>query len=139
MSKGRRLEVLAFAGLFGHAAMAADFALDPLRLDKSAVRYRDRAQVSEFPTPAVYFRAAGLSAGATEFAEIREKILYPLIEKSRKPISAIIVQWFPGQPDGLAVIILWSDGEARESTVARDPAGHYDPAAHEILLAKPTP
>lgn len=133
-----RLGILAFAGLFGHAVVGSDFALDPSRLNKSAVRYRDQAQVSDFPTPTIYFRAAGLSAGATEFAEIKEKILYPLIEKSRKPISAVIVQWLPGQPNGLAVIVLWSDGETRESTIARNPEGHYDHMAYEMLFAKPT-
>ena len=137
----RVLGVMAFAfvSLIGHAAVASEFAIDPLRLSKSIVRYRDQAQISEFPMPAVYFRAAGLSSGPTEYAEIKEKVLYPLIEKSRKPISAIVIQWFPGQPTGLGVTVLWTDGEARESTIARSPQGHYDAKAYEVLFAKPTP
>lgn len=129
----------AFVSLVGHAAVASDFAIDPLRLSKSVVRYRNQAQISEFPTPAVYFRAAGLATSPTEYAEIKEKILYPLIEKSRKPISAVVIQWFPGQSTGLGVTVLWSDGEARESTIARTAQGHYDAKAYEILFAKPTP
>jgi len=136
---GPALGVMAFVGLVGHAAAASEFAIDPSRLSKSVVRYRDQAQLSDFATPAVYFRAAGLSTGATEFAEIKEKILYPLIEKSQKPVSAVVIQWLPGQPTGLGVIVLWSDGEARESTIARSPLGHYDAKAYEILFAKPTP
>jgi len=129
----------ALVGLVGHAAMASDFAIDPLRLSNSIVRYRDQAQISDFPAPAVYFRAAGLSTGPAEYAEIKEKILYPLIEKSRKPVSAVVIQWFPGQPTGLGVTVLWSDGEAREATVARSLQGHYDANAYEMLFAKPTP
>lgn len=134
-----RVLAVAFSSLLSHAAVASDFAIDPLRLNKSIVRYRDQAQISDFPTPAVYFRAAGLSSGSTEYAEIKERILYPLIEKSRKPISAIVIQWFPGQPTGLGVTVLWTDGDARESTIARSPQGHYDAKAYEILFAKPTP
>jgi len=140
-STHRATGVLAFAlvGLLGHAAVASDFAMDPSRLSRSVVRYRDHGQISDFPTPAVYFRAAGLSSGPAEYAEIKEKILYPLIVKSRKPISAVVIQWFPGQPTGLGVTVLWTDGEARESTLARSPQGHYDAEAYEILFAKPTP
>ena len=128
-----------FVGVLGHAAVASDFAIDTSRLRKSIVRYRNQVQISDFPTPAVYFRAAGLSSGPTEYAEIKERVLYPLIEKSRKPISAVVIQWFPGQPTGLGVTVLWTDGEARESTIARSPQGHYDATAYEILFAKPTP
>jgi len=135
----RVVAVVAFAGLFFPAASASDFTIDPSRLSQSAVRYRDQAQISDFPTPVVHFRAAGLSSGSAEFAEIKEKVLYPLIVKSRKPVSAIVIQWFPGQPTGLGVTVLWSDGEARESTIARTPQGHYDAMAYEMLFAKPTP
>jgi len=139
MSTSRVLGVLVFVGLVGYIAAASDITIDPSLLSNSVVRYRDQAQISDFPAPVAYFRAAGLSTGPTEFAEIKEKILYPLIEKSRKRISAVVIQWFPGQPTGLGVTVLWSDGEARESTIARSPQGHYDANAYEILFAKPTP
>jgi len=135
----RALKTVAFISLFGQAAVASDFAIDVSRLSKSTVLYRDQAQISVYPAPVIYLRAAGLSAGPTEYAEIKEKILYPLIQKSRRPVSAVIIQWFPGQPTGLGITVLWSDGDARESTIARSPEGHYDATAYEILFAKPTP
>lgn len=135
----RILGVSAFAVLLGHAAAASDFALDPSRLNKSTVRYRDQAQISDFPFPVVSVRRAGLSAGPNEFTEIKEKILYPLIENSRWALSAIVLEWYPGQPNALGVIVLWSDGETRESMIARTPQGNYDAKAYEILFAKPTP
>jgi hypothetical protein len=138
-STGWLLGVLVLAGPIGYATAAPEHTIDSTRLANSAVRYRDQSLLSEFPAPVVYFRAAGLAAGPSEIAEIKEKVLYPLIERSRKPISAVVVQWFPGQPTGLGVTVLWSDGEARESTVARSPQGHYDARAYEVLFAKPTP
>jgi hypothetical protein len=126
------------AGLIGSAAAASELTIDPALLANSIVRYRDQSQLSEFPAPVVYFRAAGLATGPSEIAEIKEKILYPLIERSRKPVSGL-VQWFPGQPTGLGVTVLWSDGEARESTVVRSAQGQYDAMAYEVLFAKPPP
>jgi hypothetical protein len=139
MSPKRVLELLAFAALLGHAAAAADFAIDPSRLNKSAVLYRDQAQLTDFPLPVVSTRRAGLSAGPQEITEIKEKILYPLIENSRKALSAIVFEWYPGQPNALGVLVLWSDGETRESMVARTVQGNYDAKAYEIFFAKPTP
>jgi len=133
------LGVLIPAVLSGHAAAASDFAIDPSRLNKSAVRYRDQAQISDFPVPVVSVRRAGLSAGPKEITEIKEKIFYPLIEHSRKALSAIVLEWYPGQPNALGVTVIWSDGQTRESMIARTPEGNYDAKAYEILFAKPTP
>lgn len=130
---------MAIAFLFGHAAVASDFALDASRLNNSVIRYRDHAQISDFPVPVIAVRRAGLSAGAKEMAEIKEKILYPFIEHNRKALAAIVLEWYPGQPDVLGIIILSSDGEMRESLIPRTPQGTYEVKAYEVLLAKPTP
>lgn len=135
----RVVGVMALAVVFGETAIASDFSVDASRLSTSVVRYRDLAQISDFPVPVVSVRREGLSAGATEITEIKEKILYPLIERGRKAVSAIVLEWYPGQPNVLGVIILWSDGETRESLIPRTSEGTYQAKAYEILLAKPTP
>jgi len=101
MPPTRAAGITAFAVLLSQAAAASDFALDPARLQKSAVRYRDPARISDFPSPVVHPRRAGLSAGPGEIAEIEEKIVYPIIEKRRGALSAIVLEWYPGQPDVL--------------------------------------
>jgi len=58
----RALKTVAFISLFGQAAVASDFAIDVSRLSKSTVLYRDQAQISVYPAPVIYLRAAGLSA-----------------------------------------------------------------------------
>ena len=133
------LGFVAFAVLFGQSAIASDFAVDPSRLKNPVVRYQDRARISEYPPPVVHVRRLGLSAGAKEVAEINEKIVYPLVEKSPRPISAIVLEWYPGQPDGLGVIVLWSNGESIEAMIPRGPQGTYSTKAYETLFAKPTP
>lgn len=130
---------MALALAFGETAIAGDFDVDASRLSRSAVRYRDPVQISEFPVPVVSVRRGGLLAGATEANEIKEKILYPLIERSQKAISAIVLEWYPGQPDVLGVIVVWSNGETRESLIPRTSEGTYQAKAYEILFAKPTP
>ncbi len=52
------LGVLVLAGLIGHAIAASEHTIDSARLANSIVRYRDQSQLSEFPAPVVYFRAA---------------------------------------------------------------------------------
>jgi hypothetical protein len=139
MSTPRLLGLLALAAFPGMTAAGAEFAVDAAGLDKAIVPYRDASRISSFPVPVVMARRAGLSAGAAEAAEIRTKILYPLIEASRKPISAIVLEWYPAQPDALGVIVVWTDGETRESLIARSPQGRYEADAYRTLLAKPTP
>jgi hypothetical protein len=139
VSPVRPLAIVAIAIAFGHSAIAAEFEIDPSRLKNPVVRYQDRTRISEFPPPVVHVRRAGLAAGAKEVAEITDKILYPLVEKSRQPISAIILEWYPGQPDGLGVIVLWSNRESIEAIIPRGPQGTYADKAYETLFAKPTP
>jgi hypothetical protein len=131
--------VLAVAFLAPRAACAADLALDPARLDRAPVRYRLAAGLAAFPVPVVAARRGGLSAGTDEMVEIREKILYPLLERSPTAVAAIVLEWYPGQPDALGVVVLWADGATRESLIPRTPTGRYAASAYEVLLAKPTP
>lgn len=139
MSPQRSLGIVAIVVLFGRSAVASDFAIDLSRLTNPIVRYQDRTQISGFPPPVVHVRRPGLSAGPAEIAEITEKILYPIFEKSPHAISAVVLEWYPGQPDGLGVIVLWGNGESREAMIPRSPQGTYAVKAYEMLFAKPTP
>ncbi len=54
-------------------------------------------------------------------------------------MAAIVLEWYSGQPNVLGVIVVWADGDMRESLVPRTAEGRYGPTAYEVLLAKPTP
>ncbi len=125
--------------LAGSGAIASELALDAARLRDAPLAYRDPARVAEHPVPAVAVRRAGLSAGPREFAEIREKVLYPFVVRSPKAVAAIVLEWYPGQPDALGVIVVYGDGDSRESQVPRSADGAYRSDAYAVLLARPTP
>ena len=103
------------------------------------VKYHDSSKIVDFPIPVISVRREGLSSGPAELNEIKEKILYPLIERSQQPVSAIILEWYGSLPDALGVSVVWSDGHTRESLIRRAPQGHYDEKAYEVFFAKPTP
>ena len=135
----RSLAILAVLMSSSYAASASDFALDAARLSKSSVKYDDAPKIVTFPVPAISARREGLSSGRAELDEIKEKILYPLVERSPKAVSAIVLEWQPGLPEVLGVSVIWSDGQVRESLIPRKPPGHYDERAYEVFFAKPTP
>lgn len=104
------------------------------------VAYRELTGLSRFPVPVLSFRRAGLaSAGAREIEEIKEKIVVPVIKESLKPVSAIIIEFFPNRPTAIGVLVLWTDGEAREPSIVRSETEKYDPKAYKVFFKKPTP
>jgi hypothetical protein len=135
----RRLAILAVLMSSSYAASVSDFTLDPARLSNSSIKYDAAPKIATFPVPAISVRREGLSSGPSELNEIKEKILYPLVEKSPKAVSAIVLEWQPGLPEVLGVSVIWSDGQVRESLILRKPQGHYDEKAYEVFFAKPTP
>ena len=131
-----------FVGLLvsGSATAAvSEFALDLARLSRAPVAYRELSQRNGFPVPVISVRRPGLSAGSAELAEIKEKVLYPLIMRSKRPISAMVLEWFPAMPEQLGVSVIWSNGEERGATLGRTSQGRYDEKAYEVFFAKPTP
>jgi len=118
---------------------ANSYTVDVSSLVGAKVQYSEHSQLSHFPAPVLYFRRAGLVSGASEIKEIKEKILFPLVKESPKAVSAIVIEFFPNQRTLIGVLVLWADGEARESLIARSEAGKYDPAAYKLFFKKPTP
>jgi hypothetical protein len=129
--------VALLAGGLAHAA--SELALDPSRLAKAPVQYMDASRLPAHPVPVVVARRQGLSAGAAEIHEINEKVVYPFLSRSRNPVAAIVLEWHPNLPEQLGVVVIFSSGDTRDSAIPRAPGGHYDPAAYELLLAKPVP
>ena len=135
----RCLAILAVLMSSSCAASASDFTLDPARLGKSGVRYDAASKIVTFPVPAISARREGLSSGPSELDEIKDRVLYPLVERSPTAVSAIVLEWQVGRPEVLGVSVIWSDGQVRESLIPRAPQGHYDEKAYEVFFAKPTP
>lgn len=114
-------------------------ALDPARLADAAVHYSAVSAVRSFPVPAVHWRREGLMKTAEERSEIENKIIYPLLLHSKDPVSAIVVEFYPGMENRLGIVAIWSNGRSRESLIPRSVEGTYDAEAYKVLLVQPVP
>ena len=77
--------------------------------------------------------------GEAEQQEIEQRVIYPLILHSQKPVSSIVVEFQFMAESQLGIVVVWADGSYREGMIPRPASGKYDPASYELLLAKPTP
>jgi hypothetical protein len=124
----------------GAAAVHAESpVLDVSRLARAPVRYVAAASLSAFPAPVVHWRRPGLLKDAQEKREIEDKLIYPFVIASTKPVSAIVVDLFPGDDSRIGVWAIHADGDTRETTISRSPDGTFAPDAFRVLLARPTP
>ena len=123
------------------SARAADIPPPPLRTSRiknSRVIYVPNSQVKKFPIPSVIFRREGLAL-PEDRAEIVDKIIYPAINKSEKPIAAIVVEFFPNRPE-IGVTLIWhaagSFGLSQYSSalISRNKLGHFSDDAYLRLF-----
>jgi hypothetical protein len=113
--------------------------LEASRLKTAGVKYDDSSRIERFPVPVVSLRRPGLANGEQEMTDIQERIIYPLVLESKKPICAVVVEFIPNDSSAIAVSVIWSDGETREALVCKTSEGRYDPASHKVFFARPVP
>ena len=125
--------------LVAPAILANDLKIELEKIKSLSVKYSKYTDLSSFPVPVISFKRSGLASGPAELNEIIEKIIYPIINESPDPISAIIIEHFPHLPGKVGVEIYWTNGAARGALVDKGADGHYDPGAYKIFFKKPTP
>lgn len=102
------------------------------------VKYVQSAESDTYPVPAVLFLREG-SSREGDWTEIREAIIYPAINKSNKPITAIVVEYFPDRPE-IEVTLIWHgvgpSGITNHSSalIRRNKIGHFPPDAYLRLF-----
>jgi len=131
--------IVVFTCLVAALTPADDLKIELEKIKSPSVKYSKYKDLSSFPIPVVSFKRSGLASGAEELNEIIEKIIYPIINESPDPISAIIIEHFPHLPGKVGVEIYWTNGAARGALVDKGADGHYDPGAYKIFFKKPTP
>ncbi len=90
------------------SARAADIPPPPLRVSRiknSHVSYMPNSRIRKYPIPAVVFKREGL-ASPEDRSEIFEYIIYPAINKSDKPIAAVVVEFYRDRPE-IGVTLIW--------------------------------
>ena len=106
--------------------------LQARRVKNPKVVYAPASKVKTFPFPVVNFVRGGLAQPSDE-KEIMDGIVYPLVNRSPKPIAAFVVTFLPDNPNP-GVLVIWHDTGFKDMTVERDARGHVAPDAYKIFL-----
>ena len=106
--------------------------LQPRRVRNPKVVYAPASKVKTFPFPAVNFERGGL-ARPTDEKEIMDGVVYPLVNRSPKPIAAFVVTFSPDDPN-ITVRVLWHDTSFVGALVERDARGHFKADAYKAVL-----
>ena len=114
------------------AALAQNKGLQARRVKNPKVVYAPASKVRTFPFPAVNFVREGL-ARPSDVKEIMDGVVYPLVNRSPKPIAAFVITFEPESPD-LGVLVLWHDTSFSDMSVRRNARGHFAPDAYKLFL-----
>lgn len=128
-----------FACLVAPFTLANNPGIELKKIKSLSVKYSNYTDLSSFPIPVVSFKRGGLASGAEELKEIMEKIVYPIINESPHPISAMVIEYFPHLPGKVGVEIYWTNGAMRGALIDKLADGHYDAGAYKIFFKQPTP
>lgn len=120
-------------------AQAGTWQVDPSSVSNAPVHYAKQSSIKVFPVPVVSWSRAGLATGEAEIEEIKGRIIYPVINESKRAVSAILVEF--GRPDArsIGVQVIWADGDTHGALITKNEKGHYDLQAYRIFFAKPVP
>ena len=135
----RQILIVVLTCLVAPFTLANKLRIELEKIKSPSIKYSEYKDLSSFPIPVVSFKRSGLASGAEELNEIIEKIIYPIINESPDPISAMIIEYFPHLPGKVGVEIYWTNGGVRGGLVDKGADGHYDAGAYKIFFKKPTP
>ena len=131
--------IVVFTCLVATLTPADDLKIELEKIKSPFVKYSNPKDLSFFPIPVVSFKRGGLASGSEEMKEIIEKIIYPIINESPDPISAMIIEYFPQLPGKVGLEIYWTNGGMHGGLIDKNADGHYDPGAYKTFFKKPTP
>jgi len=110
--------------------------LEARRVRNPKVTYAPASKVRTFPFPVVNFVRGGL-AGPTDEKEVMDGIVYPLVNRSPKPIAAFVVTFLPDNPNP-GVLVVWHDTSFKDMLVERTGRGRIPADAYKIFLTDET-
>ena len=118
------------------AARAQNKELRANRVRNRSVAYAPAARVRRFPFPVVNFEREGLARKGDERA-IMDGIVYPLVNRSRRPIAAVIVTFYPDAPH-ITVQALWHGPDFKGILIQRDARGQFPADAYKVFFEEAT-
>ncbi|HEX8351694.1 MAG TPA: hypothetical protein VF611_02130 [Pyrinomonadaceae bacterium] len=114
-------------------ARAQNRELQARRVKNPRVAYARAARVRSFPLPVVNFVREGL-ARPGDVKEIMDGVVYPLVNRSAKPIAAVVVTFSPDAQGNVAVLVLWHGTDFKDVLVERNARGHFPADAYKAFL-----
>jgi hypothetical protein len=106
--------------------------LEERKIRNPGVAYAPAGKLRRYPFPVVNFEREGLARPGDQ-KEIMEGIIYPVINKSKRPVAAMIVTFYPEEPH-ITVLVLWHGEQFRGVLIERNAAGHFDADAYKVFL-----
>lgn len=106
--------------------------LQARNVNNPKVAYVSAEAIKRFPLPVVNFEREGLARSGDQ-EEIMKKIVYPVLNKSPKPVAAMVVTFFPDEPH-ITVLVLWHGEDFRSVLIERNAQGRFDNDAYKVLL-----
>ena len=126
------LAVIAILAAAFNVASAQNQKLHPRKVRNPKVAYVAATKLKQFPFPVVNIVREGL-ATTTDITEIMERIIYPTINKSRKPIASIIIEFYPNESH-IGVMVIWHGVDYQSVLIERNSAGRFDPDAYKVFF-----
>lgn len=115
-----------------NSAYAQSKKLQARNVNNPKVAYVSVESIKRFPLPVVNFVREGLARSGDQ-DEIIKKIVYPVVNKSPKPVAAMVVTFFPDEPH-ITVLVLWHGEDFRSVLIERNAQGHFNNDAYKVLL-----
>ena len=106
--------------------------LQARKIRNPKISYAAARQIKRFPFPVVNFEREGLARQGDQ-QEILDGIVYPLINKSRRPIAAIVITFYPDKPH-ITVLVLWHGDAFIGQLIERNAEGHFDVNAYKVFF-----
>ena len=96
------------------------------QIKNAYVRYVAPSSVKTFPDPIVNISRDGLLTDA-QTADIMQHLVYPMINRSRKPIGAIMITAYAKEEHQLGFGVYWHDGTWDDRLISLDRNGKVPP------------
>jgi len=139
MLRASSLALISITCVLAMFASPSSWLLDLSRIRNNTVHYAEYSSLKQFPVPVVSWRRPGLVGSEAELEKVKSTVIYPIINESVKPVSAIVVEFSPSDSQSIGLVVIWSDGDTRESLVSKNEKGEFDPQAYKVIFAKPVP
>ena len=102
------------------------------------VRYIPSEKLKQYPVPPIIFERGGL-AKKEDQNEIIEKIIYPVVNNSARPVAAVVIELYPDKPS-IGVTIIWHGVDPTgavnfsSALIDRNKGGHFDEDAYKVFF-----